>query len=347
MHTRKRSAAIALVLCLLSHDGAYAQFVKKAQVGFRFLENPVSAEVIGRGGVGVVNTITSNAVFWNPALLGWIPQNFDVSLSHTKGFADINYSAIAGSMHLWSSGVLGFSLLAMDYGTLYTTVRSANSEGYTETGTFTPTAIAVGGAFSQRVTDRFSYGVHIKYARQDLGDAWVSTAGSSLTDSALTLGKREYAKDAIAIDVGAFYDFLYNGIRFGATVQNISREFRYENESFPLPFAISFGVTVEPLRFLSDLDSTHSLILCFESRYPRDFGGRTKLGCEYHFLEILTARLGYQLNYDERGWTAGVGVRSPLSGIPIRVDYAFEPFGILGSRHFISLGIAYYSERNK
>jgi NADH:ubiquinone oxidoreductase subunit E len=35
------------------------------------------------------------------------------------------------------------------------------------------------------------------------------------------------------------------------------------------------------------------------------------------------------------------GLRQEISGIPLRVDYAFEPFGVLGNRHFISVGFSY------
>jgi long-subunit fatty acid transport protein len=340
MLARTKRIALTLLLCGAAHGLLHAQFVKQAQVGFRFLENPVSAEVVGRGTVGVVNTMSSNSIFWNPALLSWMPQDMELSINHTRGIADINYNAIAGGFRLGDVGVLGFSVLAMDYGTFYGTVRSANSEGYEETGTFTPTAMAVGLAFSQKVSTRFSFGVHAKYARQDLGDAVVAMRGSSLTDTSLSLGKRNYAKDVLALDVGAYYDFLYNGITFGAVLQNISRELTYESEAFPLPFAVSFGVTIRPLTFFTQEDSVHSVIVCVESRHPRDFGEKVKVGVEYGFMQMFTARVGYASNYDERAWSAGVGVRQVFSGFPIRLDYAYEPFGILGSRHFISLVIS-------
>jgi hypothetical protein len=331
---------LALLLLCCGASSLNAEFTKKGQVGFRFLENPVSAEVVGRGGTGVVNTFTSNAVFWNPALLGWVPNDLDVGLNHTRGIADINYNAVAASIHLWSTGVLGLSLLAMDYGTFYTTVRAANEQGFVETGTFSPSAFSLGAAFSQRVSDRFSYGVHLKYARQDLGAAWVATAGTSLSDSALALAQKNYDLDVLAIDVGAYYDFLHNGIRFGAVVQNISRELTYESQQFPLPFAVVFGLAIEPLRFF-DIDSVHSLVLCVESRHPRDFGEKVELGLEYYYLNTFALRGGYRTNYDERGWTAGVGVKYAFAGIPWRIDYAYEPFGVLGTRHFISLGVGY------
>lgn len=330
---------VVLGLCC-GVDQLDAQLTKKGQVGFRFLENPVSAEVMGRGGTGVVNTFTSNAIFWNPALLGWVGNDLDVGLNHTRGIAEINYNAVAASYRLWSDGVVGVSLLAMDYGTFYATVRAANEQGYVETGTFSPSAFAVGAAFSQRVSDRFSYGVHLKYARQDLGEAWVSTAGTSLSDSNLALAQTEYGLDVVALDVGAYYDFLYNGIRFGATVQNISRELKYESQQFPLPFAVVFGVAIEPLRFFQ-ADSAHSLVLCLESRHPRDFGEKVEVGLEYYYLGVVALRGGYRTNYDERGFTAGLGVKYAFGGVPWRIDYAYEPFGVLGTRHFISVGIGY------
>lgn len=330
-----------LLIGLTAGSMSNAQVIKKAQVGFRFLENPVSAEVVGRGAVGVATTYNSNGIFWNPALISQNDSKVDLSVNHTRGIADINYNALAASVRLGDFGVLGFSLLAMDYGTFYQTMRAANSQGYIETGTFSPTAIAIGTAFSQKVSNRFSYGIHLKYVRQNLGEAWVSTMGDSLGDPNLNPTKRKYEQSTFAIDVGAFYDFHYNGIKFGAVLYNISRELRYENQDFPLPFAVSFGVTVQPLRFLLDNETAKSFVLSFESRHPRDYGEKAKFGLEYHFLDMFTARVGYMSGYDERNWTAGVGVKGEVSGIPLRIDYAFEPFGLFGNVHFISLGAAY------
>jgi hypothetical protein len=323
---------IAAILLLSSLN--YAQVEKKAQTGFRFLENPVSAEVVGRGTIGVINTFNSNAIFWNPSLLAFTETDYDISVNHTRGVADINYNAVAASINILDFGVLGFSLLAMDYGTFYSTVRLGES-GYMDMGTFSPTSIAIGTAFSQRISDHFSYGVHIKYARQNLGEAFVIPRGDSV------LSRREYELDVFALDVGAYYDFLVNGIKFGATLQNISRELRYEVQQFPLPFAVSFGASINPLELFYGKDPMHSFTLSFESRHPRDFGEKVKLGAEYQFSDFFIARAGYVSNYDERDWTAGVGFKQHFSEFPIRVDYAYQPFGILGDVHFISLGVGY------
>ena len=317
MFTRTKLFLLALLVCGVCHGVLQAQFVKKAQVGFRFLENPVSAEVIGRGSVGVVNTTTVNSIFWNPALLGWMSRDVEVAMNHNgektiprldakNQLLDTSKLGIVELQHLSNAGQCTLGLRP----------TSEECQGYEETGTFTPSALMVGIAFSQKVSTHFSFGVHGKYAHQDLGDATVSTAGSSLSDPALTLEKRNYTKDVAALDVGAYYEFLYNGITFGAVLQNISPELTYENEAFPLPFAVSFGVTVKPLSFFMEEDSTNSLILCFESRHPRDFGEKVKFGAEYRFLNMFAARAGYTLNYDERSWSAGVGLYREISGFP-------------------------------
>lgn len=318
-----------------------AQFEKKAQVGFRFLTNPVAAEVVGRGATGITSTLNSNGIFWNPALLGLVESSIDVGLNHTEGIADINYNAASASFKLPNIGVVGVSILAMDYGDFYATRRAANDEGFIETGVFSPTGIAVGIAFSQKVSDRFSYGVHLKYVTQDLGSAWIATSGESLSDPNLALEQKGYSNGTIAADIGAFYDFNYKGIKFAAVLQNISKELKYVDEEFPLPFSISFGVSLQPLDFFMNMEDEQSFILNFESVHPRDYGEKVKIGGEYKFMNTFFIRTGYMMNYDERGWTAGLGFKYMVSQIPFRIDYAYEPFGVLGNRHYFSIGISY------
>ncbi|HEX9739611.1 MAG TPA: PorV/PorQ family protein, partial [Ignavibacteriaceae bacterium] len=332
MKFRLKYIILSLIFIIAGVANTNAQVEKEAQSGFRFLSNPVSAEAMGRGATGVVNTFNSNAIFWNPALISFNERTVDVSLNYTKSIADINYSAGAASIQIGSFGVIGLSLLAMDYGTFYGTVRAANEQGYIETGTFSPSALAAGLTFSSKISDRFSYGVQFKYAHQDLKSAMVTISGDSLSDPNLSLAERRYKTDVYALDVGAFYDFRFKGIKFGAVLQNISEEVSYENEEFPLPFSISFGASIKPLTFLNDNETSNALQLNFESVHPRDFNEKVKIGAEYNYLNTFIIRAGYVFNYDERNWTAGLGLRQEISDFPLRVDYAFEPFGVLGNR---------------
>lgn len=320
---------------------SFGQVNKKAQVGFRFLENPVSAEVVGRGMVGIVNTYNSEGIFWNPALLGFMDNSADIAFNHTRGIADINYNAVSAAYKVGDFGIVGASLLSMDYGTFYQTRRAANEVGYIETGEFSPVGLGVGISFSQRITNNFSYGVNLKYVYQDLGEAWISTSGNDLNDSALVIEAKDYTQGTIAADVGALYDFDYMGIKFGAVIHNISKELRFEQQNFPLPFSVSFGATVEPLLFLYDRSDVHQFVLSFESKHPRDFGEKLKVGGEYSFARMLFLRAGYSTGYDERGWSVGAGVNYTYQNIPLRISYALQPYGLFGNVHFLSIGISY------
>lgn len=336
-----KTVLLAALLLGLGAAPASSQIVKKGQVGFRFLENPVSAEAVGRGGLGVAMFRNANTVFWNPGALSWLEGRLDFNVNHTNGIADINHTSAVGAYHLNGIGFLALDLITMDYGDFYGTRRANNEQGFEDTGTFSPNAWALGLTFSQKVSDRFSYGVHLKYARQDLGDAWIATAGKDVNDPGLAIAQRSYAQGEAALDIGAIYDFLYHGVRFGAVIQNISREVRYEEEKFPLPFAVSFSLTVDPWSVFRPEDKNNSLVIGFESRHPRDFKEKIKVGAEYQTRKMFRLRAGYADNYDERGLTAGLGVNTSMSNTDFRLDYAYQDFGIFGGVHLFSFGVTY------
>ncbi len=341
--TKVFSYSTIAVLTVFILTGSSQAQKEEAQAGFRFLENPVSAEAMGKAGSGVATMTNSDAVYWNPAGLGWIEKQVDLNVNYTEGIASINYFAPSVAVRLGNFGVLAFDGLIMDYGVFYGTRYANNSEGYIETGTFSPQAFALGVGFSQKVSDKFSYGVHIKYAYQNLGDAWVATSGTSLSDPSLQISTMKYSHGEPAFDVGAMYDFLFHGIRFAAAVQNVSRQITYEQQAFFLPFSVNFGLTIDPLSFLSAdyLSSQHSFILSVQSTHPRDFNESVRFGGEYNFAKMISLRAGYMAGLDERGFTAGLGVSQNFSGFNLHVDYAYEPFGIFGAAHFISFGATY------
>lgn len=340
---KKVSCLTANLLVMLALTRCSQAQTEEAQAGFRFLENPVSAEAMGKAGSGVATMTNSDAIYWNPAGLGWIEKRIDLNINYTEGIADINYFAASIAVKLGGFGVLAFDGLIMDYGDFYGTRVANNSDGYVETGTFSPQALALGVGFSQKVSDRFSYGVHFKYAYQNLGDAWVATSGTDISDPNLQMSTIRYSHGEPAFDVGAFYDFLFHGIRFAAALQNVSRQITYEEQAFFLPFSVNFGLTVDPLSFLlTDYSSSqHSFILSVQSTHPRDFNENVRLGAEYNFAKIISLRAGYMTGLDERGFTAGLGVSQNFSGSTLHLDYAYEPFGIFGAVHFISFGATY------
>lgn len=318
-----------------------AQFEKKAQVGMKFLSNPVSAEAVARGTSGITLTKNSNGIFWNPALPSLISTSVDVNFNYHKWIADISYNAIAASVNVQNLGVFTVSGTIVNYGDLYQTVRSTNEVGYEETGTFSPTAFSFGVGFAQKVSDRFSYGVNLKFVKQNLGDAWITSSGNSMADSNFTRELKNYTLGVPAFDIGTYYDFNYKGITFAATLTNISREVKFQDEDFPLPFSVNFGATIAPLQFfLSNFDE-HNMVLSFETHHPRDFGERLKYAMEYDYMKTIYLRAGYITNMDERGFSAGIGLRKTMANTNFRIDYAYQPAGIFGTLHYVTVGVGY------
>lgn len=314
---------------------------KKAQVGFRFLQNPVSAQAIARGGMGVAGIENANTVFWNPSGLGWVENNYDMNANYTRGIADINYGAFAVSRKLGKISTLALDLTYMDYGVFNGTRRADNNAGFEETGPFTPTAYALGVSFAQRVSDRFSYGARIKYAYQNLGFVTVGVSGSDVSDTALVTDDIENKHGEPAIDIGATYDFIESGIRFAAVIQNVSREVKYVREAFPLPFAVSFSLQADVLKLFRKEQDLHRFFVGVESVHPRDYKEKIKFGVEYAYLKSFFVRAGYRLNYDQRGLTFGVGLDRKIGGVRLRIDYAYENYGVFKGVNTVSIGTAF------
>jgi hypothetical protein len=325
---RIRLFGVAFLLALLAVPPVAGQVKKQGQAGFRFLENPIGAEVVGRGGVGVTMLRNTTAVFWNPAGIAWLDGSVDLGLHYTSGIADISQGAGAVGYNLGRAGVVAGSITWMDYGTFYQTYRADEEGGYVETGTFSPQAFAVGISYARAMSDRFSFGLQFKLAHQDLGAGWIQAG----TD-APTLD--HYSMSVPVLDVGALYDFQSHGITFGAAMQNISREVRYYDEQFPLPFAVRFSMTIDPARLAGmQIDPAHNVVFGAESWKGRDYGDRLQFGAEYSYLGAFIGRAGYMMGYSERGLTLGGGVRQHR----LRVDYAYQAFGIFGNVHMLSVG---------
>ncbi len=340
MQNKKTFIMTLLVLWIVTMNTAPCQ-IKKGQVGFRFLENPISAEAIGRGGLGLVTIRNANTVFWNPAGLGWIDAKFDFNINYTSGIADINHSSFSAAYNIRRFAIVALDFLVMDYGDFFGTRRANNEQGFVDTETFSPQSYAIGLSFSQRVSDRFSYGVRVKYAKQDLGSAWIGISGTDVDDPNLQIAQKSYASGEPAIDIGAIYDFLYHNIRFGAAIQNFSREIKYEDEKFPLPFAVSFSLTIDPLSFMVQNAKHYSFYIGLETRHCRDFKEKVKLGAEFEYKNVITLRSGYMGNYDERGLTLGIGFQKIYFDSKFRFDYAYQDFGVFNSVHIFSFGVTY------
>lgn len=327
-----RSTRISYLLSMLTISlwlsVAQAAEPKLAQTGFQFLSVPTNARVAALGRAFTAMYGGSMSIVYNPSVMAFNPARFDLSLSQNNWIADIKH--VAGSFSYRPArgrwGTFGVSLMSVDYGEFLGTIVDPSSEsGYQETGNFSPSAFAVGLAYANALSDRFSFGVHVKYASQDLGSAPVSDS-----QSGTGFRTKNYSEGVIAFDFGTIYRTGFKSLAFAMSVQNFSQEVRFESEGFQLPLVFNIGISMDMMDAISPDNEKHAFIVAIDANHPRAASEQIMIGGEYIFLNALALRAGYHHNVDERDISFGAGLQLEYGdrGGRIALDYAYTPFGI-------------------
>ncbi|MEK9137807.1 MAG: PorV/PorQ family protein, partial [Bacteroidota bacterium] len=251
----------------------------------------------------------------------------------TQWIADINHTFGSVALKPWDGdyGVIGISVQAVDYGELHETIRSTNTQGYIETGTFHPTGLAIGLGYARAVNEQFSFGLQVKYVKQYLGNAIVSYTGGAAS-------RKDNTSDVPAVDFGIFYHTPFQGLDFGMTVRNFSREARFEDDDFQLPLTFKIGIAVHFMDILSMEDKDHAFALYVDAEHPRDFPEQVRFGGEYTLAEMFSFRAGLVRGVPEieEGVSFGFGHQKQYDKLWFGLDYAYTPFGVFGGVHRFS-----------
>jgi len=226
-------------------------------------------------------------------------------------------------------GVFGISLITADYGIFKGTRVADNAAGFEDTGNFTPTAMAIGLSYGNQLTDKFSIGGQIKYARQSLGSNIHTPGGREI----------ENKVSGFVFDFGMIYRTGLDGFDFGMSIKNFATDFKYEQYAFETPLTFRVGLALDVFKAFK-IKTNHSVLLVVDAVHPRDYDEHLDLGFEYKFLNILSFQAGYKVNYSEQSFTAGVGVNYEIAGVGLRVNYAYGAFGIWSNVQRISLGMS-------
>ena len=191
----------------------------------------------------------------------------------------------------------------------------------------------VGLAYSKQISSKFAMGGQIKYAVQDLGKSQLNLAGDMVDNHAT----------GVAYEFGTtFYPGLVESFRFGMSIKNFSEEVQYQQEGFQMPLTFLIGFAVDVFDIVGDVDQgMHSLTIDMDAVHPRDYTERIHLGAEYWFMDMIALRTGYKFNYDEEGYSFGVGAKLNVSGLNLKFDYAYTDFGIFDNVNRISFGASF------
>jgi hypothetical protein len=151
------------------------------------------------------------------------------------------------------------------------------------------------------------------------------------------VSENKNAVDVIAFDFGLIYRTGFKSLTLGMAVRNFAREVKYQKESFQLPLAFRLGVSMN-LFDLTGFDSEkQALMITVDAEHPRDFPEQMKIGAEYVFMNMVSARVGYIGPADEHNLSYGLGFQLGMAGTKLGLDYAYTPFGIFNNVQRFSL----------
>lgn len=274
--------------------------------GAQFLELPVNARAIAMGSAYSAVAEDASAMHYNPAALTLVRGN-DVVLMHALYFQSMKYSYGAAAVRRgeWAFGLQAQHLSAGN-------VDEIDNTGARTGDSFSPRDLAVGAGVS-REFGSLSVGAGAKYI------------SSKLYDTA----------SAFALDAGSLYRM--GKFSFALSVANIGRGMKFISERDSLPLTVRGGAGYSGERFT----------LAADVAAPKGADPYLAAGGEYRCerSEELGVGLALRAGYNSRatgsklggmtGFNAGGGIMLDS----FNFDYAWSPFGDLGSAHYFSLHI--------
>lgn len=289
---------------------------RKGTSGAQFLELAPGARpaAMGQAFAGVADDV--EAVYYNPAGLGNL-RRVEATGSHDAMFQGLQYDFAAAAVPAltWSRAQRDKS----DFGVLGVSVYSLGISGLERRG-LVETDAPVGTFDASNMAFALSYGVRPFGGRFSLG----------ATVKSVQVRIDSVRGSAAAFDGGA----LYRGDRWswGAGVRDAGGGLRLGTASDPLPTTLFAGAAYQ---------LTLGWLASAELDAPRDGPAALGLGAEYRTLVTdhlaASARAGYDSANADAGSFSGVCGGVGLTYGAVSFDFAFAPFGDLGSTYKYTL----------
>ncbi|MFH1352125.1 MAG: PorV/PorQ family protein [bacterium] len=274
----------------------------KGTSGAQFLKIGIGARAVAMGEAYAGMEGDMNSIYWNPAGLSRIGTS-RTSFSHTAWFQDIKYENLMAGYPAGS----GFMALGINWLTIGSIDKYKNS-GPTPTGeSYSPVDMSAVISYSREVKG-IPFGANLKYI-------------SSNIDGENAAG--------IALDIGAMYRL--GKLNTGLAVQNLGTGLKFRKESDPLPLNIKLGSVYKFGRRLTT---------ALDFNIPNDSDFRLNTGVEYsreYGKDITVAlRTGYKTNTKGLDAIDGISFGFGISYKNSLLDYAWVPYGDLGTTHRLS-----------
>lgn len=277
---------------------------KTGTSGLSFLKFGMGAKAVGMGEAFTAQSGEVISAWWNPAGLSGI-EGIQVSFTHNQWFQDITVEHFASALKS-GKNTLGLSLA---FGKI-PDIQRREGPSIEPMALFDAHDVVFSFSFTRSIKKGFALGLSTKWLYEKIDI---------------------YSASGLGFDLGGIYS-PFEKLKFGLAVLNLGPKMRFEKEKFSLPTQYKVGATyfIEKKNIESDFTFGVDLVK------PRDDEVKVHLGGEVSLYETLKIRLGYQIGYDEKNFSFGLGTKFKKYSI----DYGYLPYkSDLGNVHSISLNI--------
>ena len=314
-----------------------AEFQNVGRAGANFLQIPCDAVSAAMGDANVAMLRGVHGLYGNPAAIA-LSDGPEALFSYTDWIADTKLMTAGATLGIGSLGFFGVGITSLSMDAMEVTTEF-QPDGTGET--FDAGDLAAGLSFGSQVTDRFSWGVTVRFVHEYIWDNSTSTLGFDVGST--------YRADFMNLRIGMVIANFGGNLEMSGDqiddrldeeaeedVENNPQEERL-NQDYTLPQYFNVGIAFDPW-----VAENHRVTLAAMANDPNDNETRLSFGAEYAFQDMFYLRGGYKAYYEEQGFSAGAGFRVELSGVTSMLDYAFTDFGILGSIHHITMRLNLY-----
>lgn len=299
-----------------------------------FLKIGLSAKSVAVAEADITIADDASTLYLNPGSVSWLEKS-SATFSYVEWLVQTNLSYFSLVLPT-DYGNLGFDIAYFGSGDIKETTL-LRQEG---TGRVVSASdLSIGLVYAKNLTDRFSFGLKLKYLSENLASVSAST---------------------FAFDIGSvFVTSFLNNMKIGITLSNFGGSLRFEGNdllvtqvvpgsttnkqvpailqtnSWNLPLLFRIGISTTAL----ELDN-YKLAINYLIVDSRDYDVRHNVGASFNIYDLVTLRGGYRFNYDEATFSAGIGIKTKTDFIgDLSLDYAYTDFGRLNGINQFTLSI--------
>lgn len=351
---------IFLAVVLMSNTAWAGNPDRQGEAGaYELLLNPW-ARSAGLNGLVVSSVGGVEALRFNPAGLGRMYGNTEVSIAHTQYLVGTGMSLNAGGLaqKVGKDGTIGLSLMSIGFGDIPLTTTN-QPDGF---ATFSPSFFNIGIGYSHMFRDKdgnekISVGVAVRVVSESISNA---SAMGVCFDAGVqyVTGAKKQIKFGLALrNIGTKMKFQGDGLAFVGIAPNGSTPLTVEERAagFETPSLLHIGASYDflfPKETEAKQGYTNRLsvnAMFTANSFSRDQFG---LGLEYAFREMFMVRTGFRyenMMFSDAnrtvstGFTAGASIQIPFkkeSNKKIAFDYAFELTQAFQGTHSLSLRLS-------